>query len=252
MNKGFSLLEISVVLAVVALLAGGVLTGKSILRNSELKSVSSDLLRYKAAVDSFRDIYDALPGDMPDATEIWGAQHSTPTTCRTTASVSALTCNGNGDRRVESLDGGTTYSERHRFWQHLANAKLIDGRFSGVGGPSGVSSIVPGVNSPLSRMKSATFSNDYISTIMILNVFDDQSTNTIWFGYPGYLPALYPSEMHGIDKKLDDGRPGSGNIISVRPTYRPKCATTNDPVTAEYDIGVTSKTCVLRMYDAFR
>lgn len=146
-EKAFSLVELSIVLVILGLLTGGILTGQSLIRASELRSVATDLQRYQAAVHTFRDKYFALPGDMPNATRFWGVQHATPATCITTASTTALTCNGDGNGQVAD----TTY-EAFRFWQHLANAGLIEGSYSGVTGPDSGFDHVIGVNAPRAKM----------------------------------------------------------------------------------------------------
>ena len=69
---GFSLVELSIVLVILGLLVGGVLTGQSLIRAAELRSVSTEYSRYVASVHTFRDKYFALPGDMTNATQFWG------------------------------------------------------------------------------------------------------------------------------------------------------------------------------------
>lgn len=118
--RGFSLVELSIVLVILGLLTGGILTGQSLIRASELRSITTEYNRYIAAAQTFRDKYFALPGDMANATAFWGAAHATPATCKTTASSSALTCNGNADGFIQGVVA--TSNESFRFWQHLANA----------------------------------------------------------------------------------------------------------------------------------
>lgn len=69
--RGFSLVELSIVLVILGLLTGGILAGQSLIRASELRSVSTELQRYSSAIYSFRDQYMALPGDMLNATSFW-------------------------------------------------------------------------------------------------------------------------------------------------------------------------------------
>jgi prepilin-type N-terminal cleavage/methylation domain-containing protein len=129
MRNAFSLVELSIVLVILGLLTGGVLAGQSLIRAAELRSVNNEATKYISAVHTFRDKYFALPGDMANATRFWGAAHATPATCRNTVSTSAATCDGNGDGRV--LQTGTSM-EQMRFWQHLANAGLLEGSYDGV------------------------------------------------------------------------------------------------------------------------
>jgi prepilin-type N-terminal cleavage/methylation domain-containing protein len=150
MRHAFSLVELSIVLVILGLLTGGILGGQSLIRAAELRAVSTEFQRYVTASHTFRDKYFGLPGDITNATLIWGAAHGTPATCRTTASTGAATCDGNGDGNINTIDSGTTYSERHRYWQQLSAAGLIEGSYTGVGGSVGVAQVVPGTNAPRS------------------------------------------------------------------------------------------------------
>jgi prepilin-type N-terminal cleavage/methylation domain-containing protein len=84
-QSAFSLVELSIVLVILGLLVGGVLMGQSLIRAAELRRVVTDYNKYTTAVQSFRDKYFALPGDMTNAQNFWGVQDPTPATCRTMA-----------------------------------------------------------------------------------------------------------------------------------------------------------------------
>lgn len=70
--RGFSLVELSIVLVILGLLTGGILSGQSLIRAAELRSVVTDIQQIQTSIYSFRDRYMALPGDMKDATDFWG------------------------------------------------------------------------------------------------------------------------------------------------------------------------------------
>ena len=234
-------------LVILGLLVGGVLSGQSLIRAAELRSVSADLQKYRTSVYSFRDKYFALPGDMNNATQFWGAQNATPATCRTTASSSALTCDGDGDGIINQS------WEIHRFWQHLANAGLIEGGYTGVGGSGGVNEVVPGTNAPLSKISSAgygvfswpngqvdagVFSRAY-GNIMVMGKFAAT-------GVPEGL-VLRGEEAWNIDTKLDDGKPAFGFIFNRNNTGRSNCTTSDTASTAEYALSNTSQGCSVYM-----
>jgi prepilin-type N-terminal cleavage/methylation domain-containing protein len=67
-QRGFSLVELSIVLVILGLLTGGILAGQSLIRAAELRSITTQFNQYVSATQSFRDKYMALPGDMPNAT----------------------------------------------------------------------------------------------------------------------------------------------------------------------------------------
>ena len=131
MRKGFSLVELSIVLVILGLLVGGVLSGQSLIRAAELRSVSNDLSRYAAAAQTFRDKYFAIPGDMPNATSFWGSAGgaNNDAACQAAQTTAAATCNGDGNGDLLNNNGE---SEPYLFWKHLANAGLIEGSYSGI------------------------------------------------------------------------------------------------------------------------
>src|SRR4051812_42899143 len=119
-RSGFTLVEIAVVMAIVALLAGGVIVGQSMIRASQVRSVVSDLTRYSQAVQNFRDKYNSLPGDFSGATALWGVESGA---CPNGTGTPPQTCDGNGNGNIDN------YQESLRAWQHLANSGFIDGSY---------------------------------------------------------------------------------------------------------------------------
>lgn len=258
LKLAFSLVELSIVLVILGLLVGGVLSGQSLIRAAELRSVSSDMTRYQAAVANFRDKYFALPGDMANATAFWTAADPTPATCITTASTGTATCNGNGDGIIG--DNGAVCYERHRFWQHLANAGLVEGSFSGVAGSAGACHSVLNTNPPntmRSRIANAGFSVTGGTGALSghASYFDGEYGTRLFFGAQNdtlsssmWSPIIKSEEAWNLDTKLDDGKPAYGKVQTYKngSTWgSPACATTNASATAEYAISVSGNICAL-------
>jgi prepilin-type N-terminal cleavage/methylation domain-containing protein len=61
-QKGFTLVEIAIVLVIIGLLLGGVLKGQELITNAKVKSVTQDLEGYSAAYYAFQDRVGRLPG----------------------------------------------------------------------------------------------------------------------------------------------------------------------------------------------
>lgn len=207
----FSLVELSIVLVILGLLVGGVLAGQSLIRAAELRGVGVEMQRYRTAAQSFRDKYFYVPGDMPNATSFWGFAAGDGTgndaPCAAAASTDAKTCNGNGDGRVTSWTGS---AESFRFWQHLANAGMIEGAYDGVTayGPS-----------KLARTSWGMW--NYQSFAGNIYLFRGMNGNVLNINGPGALTTadsfpLRPEEAWNIDTKMDDGLPGTGSINSFK------------------------------------
>ena len=213
--RGFSLVELSIVLVILGLLTGGILAGQSLIRAAELRSVNTEYSRYAAATNSFRDKYFAVPGDMLNATKFWGKDtaqcNSDPQAAGTPG-----TCNGTGDGDVNYAVAANTTSEIFQFWKHLALAGLIEGSYSGLSGPASMYNVVAGTNVPRSRLANASW---HASTNR--NYAGDTETFRIDLGSYFMLqsavsgdPVLTPEEAWNIDTKFDDGKPGSGKVIA--------------------------------------
>jgi len=63
-QKGFTLVELAIVLVIVGLLIGGILKGQQMLQNSRITATVAELNGFEAATTNFRDAYGELPGDL--------------------------------------------------------------------------------------------------------------------------------------------------------------------------------------------
>ncbi|MBF0156708.1 MAG: type II secretion system protein [Magnetococcales bacterium] len=66
-ERGFTLVEIAIVLVIIGLLLGGVLKAQSMIENSRVKRLASDTNATIAAINAYMDSYATLPGDDIDA-----------------------------------------------------------------------------------------------------------------------------------------------------------------------------------------
>lgn len=244
LQSAFSLVELSIVLVILGLLTGGVLTGQSLIRASELRSVTTEYTKYVSAVQAFRDKYFALPGDMTNATSFWGAAHATPATCLTTVGTGTQTCNGNGDGNLW-YGLAAQRGEPFAFWVHLANAGLVEGSYSGFAGAGGIGESTAGTNVPKAKMSNAGW-----GTQTSANYAGDTAAyaydygNALFFGaavptgsYQGAV--LRPEEAWNIDTKLDDGKPAQGRVVAR--FWNNLCAAADDGTHANNDLVASYK-----------
>jgi prepilin-type N-terminal cleavage/methylation domain-containing protein len=83
-QKGFTLVEIAIVLVIIGLLLGGILKGQEMITQAKIKNVVADFSGISAAYYGYQDRYRAIPGDDPNAATRW------------TAAPVAIAGNGNG------------------------------------------------------------------------------------------------------------------------------------------------------------
>jgi len=106
-QKGFTLVELAIVLVIIGLLIGGILKGRAMIKNAKIKRVKADVDSIVAAVYNYQDKYGYLPGDDPNDR---------------TSDLNAAQCSGgNGD----GLFGST--AERICAWQELIGAGFVSG-----------------------------------------------------------------------------------------------------------------------------
>jgi len=66
-QKGFTLVELAIVLTIIGLLIGGILKGQQLMQNARVTATIAQVNAIEAATTTFRDTYNAIPGDMPSA-----------------------------------------------------------------------------------------------------------------------------------------------------------------------------------------
>ena len=67
-QRGFTLVEIAIVLVIIGLLLGGILKGQEMITQAKIKNVMADYSGISAAYHGYQDRYRAIPGDDLGAT----------------------------------------------------------------------------------------------------------------------------------------------------------------------------------------
>src|ERR1700733_3923945 len=63
-KRGFTLIELSVVLVIIGLIVGGILVGRNLVDASEVRAQITQIEKLNQAVNTFRDKFNGIPGDL--------------------------------------------------------------------------------------------------------------------------------------------------------------------------------------------
>lgn len=257
-RSAFTLVELAVVLTIIGLIIGGALTGRDLIRSAELNTMITNEQRFLQGVQNFREKYSALPGDMKNATQYWGVLGGNGTgndiACQNLSATATATCNGNGNGKIGM--SVVNYDEQLRFWQHLANAGMIEGQYTGVQGSP--VSWLPGTNIPKTKLDGIGWWVVYYGSFAgSLTQFAVNFSHVFQFtNGSGSGQILTPLDAFRIDSKADDGAPGTGKVVAFKGNATYQC-TNKYNVAAGSDAGaVYNTTTVLtqacwQIFDAF-
>ena len=111
-QKGFTLVELAIVMIIIGLLISGILKGQELVESARVAATVTQIKGIDAAISTFRDKYQALPGDIanPGARLPECAAYPGPIGCNV---------GGNGDGFVSGA------SDSNYLLVHLAAAGLI-------------------------------------------------------------------------------------------------------------------------------
>jgi len=199
-KKGFTLVEISIVIIIIALIVAVVLAGKTIARQAQIRTIMSDINTASALVSSFRSQYGQLPGDLDKASQFWPD-------C---VDIGDHSCDGDGNGGVSYDDYITPIvTESKRAWHHLELAGLIS----------------QGHNGELTYPNFIAKSLDAEISIRNLPYGGTQYHNSLIYGYPGnfgprnarfgFEGVLTGKEARLFDEKYDDGAATLGKLLFI-------------------------------------
>ncbi|RMG69585.1 MAG: prepilin-type N-terminal cleavage/methylation domain-containing protein [Nitrospirae bacterium] len=112
-NRGFTLVELAIVLVIIGIILGAVLKGQELINNAKTKRAFNQYREVLAAIYTYYDKYGFFPGDDPNATSRWTG-----------------TTNGDKDGLIDvggSFSCTSNATEDCAIWEHLRLAGIISG-----------------------------------------------------------------------------------------------------------------------------
>jgi prepilin-type N-terminal cleavage/methylation domain-containing protein len=188
-QRGFTLLEIVIVVLIVGFLLAGVLKGQEMITSAKVKRLAGEIDEIRAAYLGFQDRFKALPGDYAEA--------------NLNLDCGGTCLKGNGDSRIRANETPVNGSQVHEdllVWTHLAASGFLKGEYRMTDGES----LPTDTNSP---------KNPYQIYLQI--AFDgrygmnDGGTERHNLKTGSQIPV---SVLVELDRKVDDGKPYKGTL----------------------------------------
>lgn len=190
-QRGFTLVELSIVLVIIGLIVGGVLTGQALIQAAKVRAQLTQIEQLDTAMNAFRSKFDCLPGDCP-------------------ASSGVLNAVGNGDGLVNYVAAaGDTPAwsatlESAVAWSQMAGQNMVAGNYT-----------------PDDTFTTTQLGAAKLGTGGSILIGSDIASNTNLYALAIFASDLTTSDLipadaaRSIDSKRDDGLPNSGTTQGV-------------------------------------
>lgn len=180
--RGFTLVEVAIVLVIIGLLLGGILRGQELIKSARVRNLANQNSGIQAAYFGFLDRYQRKPGDWQQVNAV--------------QSIPGVTTGGNGDGQIN--DG---WEEALAVWEHLSRAEFIQGLYTG------------GTAAPAADSTDKAPSNAFggLAFLYESNDYEDAINNTPPARLNLTLGTNIPVDiLRELDLKIDDSFPQSG------------------------------------------
>lgn len=255
--KGFTLIELSIVIVIMGLIIGGILVGRDLIASAGIRAQVSQIEKYNSTVHAFRNKYGGIPGDLT-RTEAAGFGLYYITYGPYIGNAGYGDNNGIINSRVAGI---TSFAgEPFMFWRQLSDAGMIDGSYGSflntaaecaAGGTP--NSFFPQTKIGKAHIETNSPGNG-VNYFVIANILTISSCGVGGGGHNTNANALTAQEAYAIDSKIDNGFPASGVVFAINGSNDLNSYTTWTTVSAvagcvassAYALTQTTQSCSLR------
>ncbi len=208
LSSGFTLVEVTIVIAVISLMFGAVMVGYNIVTAASVNSFIRDVEGTNSSLMRFQENYMLEAGDFNEATSIW--------------SDVAGVADGNADGQVAG-------AEINQVWLHLSASEIIKISYT-------------------TSLAETKLNGGKLMYMYLTNVPSGalpKTTNHLLYVGDGSTAALFnPTvsavEASEIDIKMDDGVPLTGNVIGSDSTSVAGCVNAG-----AYNVSNDARSCIM-------
>ena len=229
-TSGFTLLEVAIVSAIIAIIVGGILVGSDMIKSAGARRAVAQYTAFESATKAFEEKYQTFPGDMSgeEAAQIGFVPTTRDATAGNTIkhNNSWIEPGGGADLKhagmvsfvsITDFELGITLGyESLLFWQDLSSAHMIDANFSSLTTDDTSALVITSANAnlylPIARTGQGAYWSIMGNYIMKKNFFVLHGIGTTL-----HDAALSPLDAYRLDSKIDDGLPASGAAMSSNP-----------------------------------
>lgn len=220
-RSGFTLVEISASIVVIALIIASIIGGSELLKQANLRAVIKEMRDYQVSFEAFKERYGQYPGDFSQAQYYFSNVVD--------GTLTPADSNGNGDGLVLSNVNESNLAWRHMYLAELltVNVPIITStnyNLGRIGNPNPQSaikdsgySIVAPIPTLANRMM-VNVESPWPTTSRINLIALGRSSNEVSGDTRSALSlgALTPNEAFSLDKKFDDGAEISSSFSGAR------------------------------------
>jgi prepilin-type N-terminal cleavage/methylation domain-containing protein len=218
-RTGFTLIELSITLVIIALLVASIIIGKDMIEVAAIRSQISQIEKLNTTVNAFRIKYNCLPGDCSSAS---AAMYGFPNAAVIVNFASRIR---NSDGAFLAVSGGygnigtgQGQGEPALFWGDLSAAGFVDGSFNQAVVQTNAAMTISGsqLDGYLPKAKLGQGNYVYVYTDLSgVNYYGvSASPSILQFAAFNTTTGMSVQQAYAIDIKVDDGLPQSGKVIA--------------------------------------